>query len=985
MSDAATLQDQSEKFLGVRSGTDDAAALLGVRAESASEGEVITALQARLELIASHPEGLTPGADELRLALHDAAQRLLQGSGRTVPLVPVDPQSVAEAPAPFAIEEDGGRGAVNVSGSSAATVPAKNGAEVGPFSKFEAGVAMILANAGGWNRRAQERVGTLAQLHGVPLNEALQMAQALAMGGSARPVAATKPAVTTAPARAVSTSLRPMPPPFTPAAAPARVVAVPPTPATEFDPFPHERDPGAAAVKRLVIGSGAVFLGLAALMVLFVLVRPSRTRPAPPSPAPVTASNTPPTSPPPAELFPSRTASQASAPVPPPPMAKNRVGDWDDLLREASAATTLLDTDAAAAQERFAACYTLMSQRWVEASGDGIVAGVDRLVDYLYRAAQKPGGAEKAVEVIVEGAAPLAGSAPLSGTQVTGAVWSVGVLARLAREKDLPAAIRQSVQDGLAVAVTGAVAPSETTFKAGASAAIALVPARLLWGSAGNDADAKRVGEAWTAWLAALAGTQEKQSPMYTRGVLLALEGLMTRGPEPTRDRGVFESIGKLTTALPWRKEDESRRWLLRWFSSPDVSGNDLYAVTASLAHASGAEGVDSSMVLSASAAESDRSTMRDRYATIWGLAEGESKDTLQQRWAEAAAAELAAAAGTSAMGTLEEAVTAARLNRAAMLLMVGDTADVGRLLEPVKPGTATQAPGDRSKREALGGQGSSDWLVKYRAAGRNIPGRRELLANVGGGIGPGVADVLVEEACRGSPAQVQGDARQVVLKHLNEPAFINALLEFAPMMPMTRANKELVEQATQVTLPSLRDPSWRVSVRRALVERLTQALAGQSELARVDELCDQLAELYGPRDVKTAAGTIDAPAVLTGPSPIEVVIVQARLRWQREAEMLTPSSREPYSLAQIEQRRGARVRLASGRVQQFAAEQAAIAELMAFVSVAEQPGRSAEAGEALTQMETQRRSARHIFGQLLATERAQLNLWMLRLKGNKA
>ncbi len=946
-----------EKFLGIAGAADDPVTLLALMPRSVSEGGVIMALQMQLAKVAAHPEGLTEEADEVRVALHAAAGRLL------------DKDRAADR-----------RGAEPDKAAAANPALVARGNEA-----LEREVLLTLAASGGWNKQSREKIAALAQVHGIAVEDAIRMAERAGAGAGGLPQAGARVAPVPRPIG------RPLPSPISAVpgrAAPGqglhpgleRPIDTRPLIVDDSNPFPHERDESAAAVKKLVVAGAVIFLSLAALLVVVVLFRsspqPTGTPQAASTPAPTPAS-TPGTT---AEMVPApqRTASREAKPIVP----STRVGDWDDLLREAAAVTAALDEDASAAMVRFAALYDLMSAQWTAASPDGVVAGVDRLVEFVYRASQKGDRADAALRIITSATQPLTERKDVGAGDVSRTAWSAGVLARLAREKDLPATVRQRVQEGLAAAFPGASGPNETTFKSGAMAALAAFPQRMLATPGRSDDQVKAVVKAWSEWLAALGAAGGSQSPLYTRTVLLALDRILINEAEPTRDRAVFESIGALTVALPWRKEDESRRWLLGWFGSPGVSASDLYALTAALANRSGAEGVDMSMVLSASAGEPDRAAMRDRYATVWGLTAGESRDALLQRWAEAARAELNVDLESGWLAALEETLQASRYNRAAILLWRGDTGDVPDLLTPVTRAPSPPARFPRSRHEALEPSLNRQWLLKYREAGRNIPRRRELIGQIGGVPDVPIAEILVEEACRGSPAQVQSDARQEVIRYIGKPVVLNALLEFAPKMPITRANADLIEQATQVKMPTLRDPTWRVVARRALVETLTQALAGQSEFARVDIVAERLAELYTLRDPAAAASMDpDATPVAVTPLPLEVAAAKARLRWQREAERLVPTTREPFNLAQLSQRRAARQRLAMGRVQQFAAEQLAICELMAYVCVAEQAALAPEVAEVLETLEQQRREAGHIFEQLLATERTQLRLWLLRTR----
>jgi hypothetical protein len=923
------------RFLGVDGPHEGPAALLGLSSEPVSEGAIIRALQARLMQVAEHPDGLSPEADDVRLALHDAATRLLNPSG---------------------------------SGDADIAKPDEKRA------MLEAAVGQTLASMGGWNKRSMERIAALAQLYGVPVPEALELAEKKI---GRPPMVAPPPAPNIRPA-----DLK---------AAEAVTSAGGLHSIREFEPLPVEVDPSRNVVRNLVLFAGGALLASAALIVLSATLlakKPAPPAPAPaPDPKPVAEKAAEPQ-----ELFPVR-PKEEKKPVPA-PVARTRIGDWDDVLRDATAAVGELEKDPDAALARFEKVYVEMSRRWREATPDRHVAAVDRLVEFLYRAASRPEVAEKAVGVMVMASAPLSGAGPLNADQVLSSAWSAGVLARVERERDLPSAVRRKVQEALRAAFPGTSGPGEATFRSGCVAALATMPARIMPDPKNsNDAEVKRAMESWRAWLDAVAAVGGHGSPLYMRTTLLALDSLLTNGADPMLDKATFEAITLLATSVTWRKDDESRLWLLRWFETPAITSADLYAVTAALAGRSGAEGVDISMVLSANASEGARAEMRDRYAAVWGMTEGESRDVLVQRWIDAARDELGAmdAGGTTTLAIFESVYQLARLNKAAGLLWAGAVEDIADLMSPIariSSGFPTQRAGhipiDLGRyigTDQQQGGTEAEWVVRYLGAGHNIPVRRELLREVFLAPDVRMAEVLVQEACRGSPAQVRLEAREVVRKHANEPTIVHALLEFAPMMPATRENSALVEEVTQVVLPPVRHATWRVEVRRALVERLMQLLAGESELAQVDRIAEVLAGMYfdpPPAPPNPDGSTSAAPVT----PPVEEAVVHQRLKWLREAEQLVPSNREPFNLAQIERRRRARAELARGRVQAFAAEQIAVCELMAYVCVAEQPARAPQAARVLDELTEERRRARHIFEQLLAGERARMRLWLLRFGG---
>src|SRR2546423_10516403 len=101
MSDSIPLEDTHppnvfEKFLGVSAGVEDPLGLLGLvgtPSGSLNEAGVIAALQRQLTRVGADPDALTPEADEVRLALHAAAARLLDPTTRRRMLDPGIPSS----------------------------------------------------------------------------------------------------------------------------------------------------------------------------------------------------------------------------------------------------------------------------------------------------------------------------------------------------------------------------------------------------------------------------------------------------------------------------------------------------------------------------------------------------------------------------------------------------------------------------------------------------------------------------------------------------------------------------------------------------------------------------------------------------------------------------------------------------------------------------------------------------------------------------
>jgi predicted amino acid-binding ACT domain protein len=664
-----------------------------------------------------------------------------------------------------------------------------------------------------------------------------------------------------------------------------------------------------------------------------------------------------------------------------------RLGDFTDVLRALDASVAGTAVDLAGALDAFEKAAGDAETRWMEAAPDAQLAAINSALDFLYRLGDNEEAGARAAGILARGSRGVAGAGPVPPRAIGPAVWSAGVLTRLSRERDLPTGVREELRARFAECFGRGAAPGDFTFRSGAAAMALSLPPRLV--QAAESGAAPSAG--WSAWQRVVDALSGVDAELAIRLKVHALEGLLVSSPEPTQDQGVFEGVTLLTTGLTWRKGEASRRALLRWFDSPGVSNADLNTLTSALATRSGAEGVDYSMVLSPNAGESQRAEMRARYATVWGLDAQESRESLSEAWRQAAEALLNSGTPSDPAQWLERAVRQSRLNEAATRLWRGDLDGVGEAIRAAgesisaaaqPPGPVGGVPGPRlPQMDAASASGS--WAVRYLGARQHIGQRREILATVATIPNALEAEVLVEEACRGTPQSVRADARAIVLRFADEPTVINALLEFAPFMPPTNDNAELVRTVSAAPVPRPRDPGFRVAVRRALVERLMQKLSGMGDLAYVDRLAEELADSYAARAPRApdGAASLDpsaSPSTRARPTP-EAAARAERVRLRREAESAIASGREPFTLSDLDNRRAARERVAQGRVQVFAVEQTGVSELLAFVVVAESPTRAQAVAEVVRELDDRRRGAGHVFEQLEAAERAAVKLWRLR------
>src|SRR5262249_44597799 len=144
---------------------------------------------------------------------------------------------------------------------------------------------------------------------------------------------------------------------------------------------------------------------------------------------------------------------------------------------------------------------------------------------------------------------------------------------------------------------------------------------------------------------------------------------------------------------------------------------------------------------------------------------------------------------------SLEQAVILSRLSEAASWRWLGDASAADKIVtalaEPVEKALADAAR-NAPARSAADASGDGAWGEKYLAARRNIPLRLDLLQKLtkaGSPLGPVDAEVLVQEAFLGSPAEVKQRAAELAVQYSGSPAVVNAALEILPRMPLVAAN----------------------------------------------------------------------------------------------------------------------------------------------------------------------------------------------------
>ncbi|MBL9030864.1 MAG: hypothetical protein JNM80_04055 [Phycisphaerae bacterium] len=959
-----------ERFLGRAEAAGGPFALLGLHPDAVSDELVLAALDRQIERVSAHPERDTPEADEVRLALHAVAAQLL------------DPVVRRHLVARWG-------------GTDAPAEPART-----PARALEHDAILALALFGGWNRRSMRRLVSVAHQRGLPTAEV-----ARTLRGMARRRRADVPRGTSTNVRAPvvdgagvggapgarAESVAPVRAPAASAGAPEPLGRSP-----EFG-LPTD-DPGQRLLRRaLLVGAGSI-LGLGVVVTAIIVATRPPAAPVVVGPAAgaagsIAAGNGPARGRSVGDRTPGEGARErggmkgAEAPSGARGAASGARAERTeatvlaDLPRAIGRASEGLATDPEHAGAEFERLATLLSREWPGLARDGLAASNDAVIDYLYHAGSAGRGVESAVGLLAAWSGWLAPSASLTDDRLAPAVWSAAMLHRVLRERDLPAQARSIAESALRDLDDRGRSPSDASFEASVVAVLSAVPGRLARPGGGADVDAK----AWSRW-ATIVDAVSLHSPRVRSPLMLAgLEALLAEGPEPNASPGASEAIGLLIGRQTWRAGDDGRRWVLRWFGDRRISVADLNAVTSALATRSSAEGVDVTMVLSTSASEAARAALRDRYARAWGagdeVARGAVAADLIARAEEVIEASRSA---TDDAGQLAATARLARLHDAFSWLWRGDGSEAAAILASLSTPIDQAATPGRMEGQAIRlSLTEGAWAEQYLGLRQNPKQRLDKLASANfgpGDIGATDAEVIAGEAIFGTPVEVRTKAAEIVRQFRLSPAMINAVLERLPRIPPgSAAGRAVIESVVQRQLPGAKDPTWGLVARRLLVQSLLEAMAAESPRAAIDRLAVVLAISYR---------SIGSPVPLTTDqrlSPSQPRAAEAAgSAWARvrpSADLVAPTGTIALSLRAIDQRRAGRLSQARGPVQEFGAEQVSLAELMGYVVGSERPAQAERAAQIVEELIRERRSAGTIFEQLLATERAMVHLWVLRLK----
>lgn len=654
--------------------------------------------------------------------------------------------------------------------------------------------------------------------------------------------------------------------------------------------------------------------------------------------------------------------------------------DSSNVVRALRRASFDFASDPDDALRRFQSAIAVIGELWTSLDRAQRLAALELSVEFLIRASDSADETRYGISsrsAAFAGVDALLARDALDPSTVTRAVWSAGISTRLLRERSAAPALLDAASARVgAIGVRERLDPSNATFELGALAALRIAATKLAAIGA-TDAPASR--EAWAAWDRVL-DIASANDPVAAREIALHAADAVLRGvsarPGDTVSR---ERLITLLARADWSSSGDARTALLEWLNDATVySTRELAIVTQWLASNSSESGLGVSDTLSSGASGYQRSDLRSRLAARWGGGQSVISASVLDRWASAATARLdfPPVDSTDPIAALRAASLDARLTGAAALLWRGES-DSARVIVDDPTNASSTASARQPRLDALSPRpDDGQFALRILSANQNAQERIDLLRDlVGAGreLGTIDAEVVFEQAMFGTPGEVRRIAQRIADLRSNDPAMINAALESLPRAPRTAAMNAVYESVTGSILPAVDDADWPRATRAALVRRLLDILTGGAALDPADSLASVLGQSYADRTGTTIDGS-------ESPSELASRAVSSLLTEVRAAGGIAIED----AIASSSRRFDARRALATSEMQMFAVESANAAEALALLVAIERPSIAESASTIARTMRESINDARSTPAQILASERASLAIWNLRLGGDR-
>jgi hypothetical protein len=984
-----TNHDPIQRFLGI-SAASNPRALLGLNEGRIQAQQIEAALRERLAGVFQHPEGRSPEAEYVRKALRESADELKREISQasvaaTSPLLAAASSAQSFSTQPLSQSS-------TTPGAAPSWLPQRRPSSDPPLfhlTAFDRLVLAALVASGGWNADSRARLVALASANGVTVQGLMRVVQGLSQyarsGGGRLGVSEIT---------AGQSLSQYMPPaPAGPALGSALLDRL-----TENLSAELKRDDPWPTIKLAVI-FGALTLGVLIVAVRIALF-PAEAPPAPPTPSGGSTSadtSTPALSqsqqPPARQESPSRRI--ATYPKNPTFLGNALPGDSIKAVEQFSVVPARLDELARKliVEERPSEAVFRL---W-EADIDTIALGWQlsdastrkqieaKLLEVLRAAGDRPTVSDRLLNNFIA-TQTLAGPLDIwRGEWKTFTVWKIASASDL-----VPPVVRQRALAILQTSLPHAEA-HRTAEDAAAAWLDSLVPHLV-----GMIELNEQSYDYWELWLTAHRGLGK--GDRHDASVFSALQAVLASDTDLARPGRTVNVVGRLLNLAIESRSPAIKAGLQSLLDDESIPSRDLWVLTSLLSMNDAATWFPDALVVPDDADMRHRWRIRDELERIWPgeatLAEAEPPANsaasgrplavdaeLAARWSAAIDAALAQPPQPEPESLLRQVLQASRLIEAADALVAQDQSQFDRMLNDIESNIDARSISVVRRAVARIGQPlgpDATWAVNYQQAGKSpeqrIEAIRTLRTTNAGDLGPVDADVLVREVYRGSPAEVRAAAQEIVTKFSSGPNVAQAMLDQFGDAPTTDAISKVIGDFTGQPLPAARGGGWAFAAKIALLEHALELRPeSQSDL---DALAAAIADSYATRLglLRRERMTQSAERL---PHHIAAALVQY---WHEQAEPLRVANPLPDTLTGLRRRRAMRTRLVDGPMQQFAANQLGIMDLLAYIAVAEQPAKRDALAGILRASADARNAAPSVVEQSLHIERAILRIWRVRL-----
>jgi len=787
---------------------------------------------------------------------------------------------------------------------------------------IERDLHLAIGLSGGWNARAMERLAIACQARGVDLADAIRAVQ---WAGQRQRPRVPKPAHKRVHRPAPQTSLV----------------------AQGYVPPEGEAGPARSLARDAIILIAIGALGVVFLATAVILLTPAKRPALPSSPAS------------PSEIVSAPLTIPSPEPGPSSPdsgltdSGELETGDPRAITLEITGATQDLASDAGAAHKRFVRAHDAFGKTWPLMSADEIAAVVSAIVDYCYGASRLDTLSAATIT------RPLHENLATGKAAVRAASAAASISGRLLSERELPRAFLDQIESGATIGLGGPKVESSSAFRVGLERNLSSLATAIA-------SSAPASAESWKGFIEVRDAALADRQPARDIATLNVLELLLRNTTVPPRD--LVRSVGVLAPALSWRPSDELRMALAGWLEDATVPSELLTEITRAMV-ASSAPGVDSTMVLPGGAGPEARGNLRERIAQVW---QGKAVTTEREdfaawiRWAEILLY-------TEAKSDAERLWTASRLSRATLAADSLRAGKADRAVEIMSADASTRPASNPGTTAALPKPDAGSKALEYAGAGSSVQGRLEVLKQVqAANARPDtlLAEVLVTESSRGTPAAIRDLARSELRKHASDPAIVLATLRLLPSVPETPENAEWVSEVAGSAGAWKKRPKWKDAAQIALLDRAIGLFPVSPDESNIDAAARELAESWFDR-----AG--EEPASKDADARDAIDALEASLASAARSPRGAPAG---LNGSEIRRRLAARTEIAPGPLERAVAKQAACVEWTALSVAHERPGDIGAVQQLLEQWNTSRRGATSSIEQLLEGERTIVRLQMLRV-----